>query len=318
MSTSQMIKTKIKIGIPKALMYFEHGSLWESFFKALGCSVITSPETNKTLLEMGVKYCSNETCLPVKIFHGHVLFLKDKTDFIFIPRYISLSRNAFCCPKLCGLPDMTFLNLKSSINVIDIDLDFHNGKLKTLLSLEKIAQTLNIDFEFVQNKYNNTVEKYFGTEPDVQNNNIVIKNNKQPAIAVLGHPYVIHDNYLSMDLINKLIEKGFFVFTPSDNDKITKHKNSDPFYNKVFWDMGFDIIGSANIFAENPLIDGIIYLSPFACGIDSVLTEFIERKIKNTTDKHFLKITIDEHTGEAGFTTRIDAFLDMMPCLISK
>jgi len=42
---------------------------------------------------------------------------------------------------------------------------------------------------------------------------------------------------------------------------------------------------------------------------DSMIGEVIERKIKN---KPFMMITIDEHTGEAGMVTRLEAFCDML------
>jgi predicted nucleotide-binding protein (sugar kinase/HSP70/actin superfamily) len=148
---------------------------------------IVSPQTNKTLLEMGVKHCSNETCLPVKVFHGHVLALKETTDFIFIPRYISLSKNAYCCPKLCGLPDMTLLNLKNTLNVIELNIDFNNGKLKTLQSLQKIASYLELDYENVENTYNSIMGIYLEDQihQDMQNTGI-LNSNKCAAFAVLG------------------------------------------------------------------------------------------------------------------------------------
>ena len=49
-----------------------------------------------------------------KIFHGHVISLKDKVDYLFIPRYTSVSRKEYVCPKFGGLPDMirhTFTDL---------------------------------------------------------------------------------------------------------------------------------------------------------------------------------------------------------------
>lgn len=107
--------TQLVIGIPKGLFYHEHSILWESFFKNLGCKVIVSENTNKEILNYGIKHCSNETCLPVKVFHGHVYSLKDQVDYIFIPRYISIDKNEYTCPKFCGLPDMSLLNLKRGI-----------------------------------------------------------------------------------------------------------------------------------------------------------------------------------------------------------
>ena len=58
-------------------------------------------------------------------------------------------------------------------------------------------------------------------------------------------------------------------------------------------------------------IDGIITLTAFGCGPDSLMLEDIRRKAKNF-NKPLLNLTIDEHTGEAGFITRLEAFCDML------
>ena len=50
-----------------------------------------SPKTNRDILNTG-QACVDEACLPVKVFHGHVDYLKDKVDYIFIPKFISLYR----------------------------------------------------------------------------------------------------------------------------------------------------------------------------------------------------------------------------------
>ena len=61
----------------------------------------------------------------------------------------------------------------------------------------------------------------------------------------------------------------------------------------------------------NHKIDGIIALSAFGCGPDSLMVEEVQyhAKEKNIPMIH---INIDEHTGEAGFVTRIEAFVDML------
>ena len=35
------------VGIPRAMLYYRYGVLWETFLKELGCDVITSGETNR-------------------------------------------------------------------------------------------------------------------------------------------------------------------------------------------------------------------------------------------------------------------------------
>ena len=52
-------------------------------------------------------------------------------------------------------------------------------------------------------------------------------------------------------------------------------------------------------------------LTAFGCGPDSLMVERITRYAKRLK-KPLLNLTVDEHTGEAGFITRIEAFTDML------
>jgi len=56
-------------------------------------------------------------------------------------------------------------------------------------------------------------------------------------------------------------------------------------------------------------ITGVIEISSFACGCDAVLKEFVEKEFKSRKIP-FLYLIIDEHAGEAGFQTRLEAFID--------
>ena len=93
------------VGIPKGLLYYNYYPFYQRFFTELGAEIIVSPDTNKQILNDGIKYCVDEACLPVKIFHGHVSYLKDKCDVILLPRIIQIRKREYICPKFCGLPD---------------------------------------------------------------------------------------------------------------------------------------------------------------------------------------------------------------------
>ena len=47
---------QIKIGIPKALLYYRYSILWNNFFETLNCKIIESIDTNKQILELGKNY----------------------------------------------------------------------------------------------------------------------------------------------------------------------------------------------------------------------------------------------------------------------
>ncbi|MBC2582306.1 acyl-CoA dehydratase activase-related protein [Clostridium sp. DJ247] len=302
----------ITVGLPKGLFYYQHHVLWESFFRNIGCNIVVSENTNKEILNCGIKHCCNEICLPVKVFHGHVYSLKDKVDYIFIPRYISVDKNEYTCPKFCGLPDMTLLNLKNQVKILEIKLHIDQLPKQTYKSLKEIAKILNIKYNDVVDAFRNALKTFAESQEEALNATKVNQIKSKLSVSVLGHPYMIYDNYLSMKLIKKLVDRNINVYTPINLKHEIKRQHAYPFHGKVFWEVGFDNLGSAFKFAEDKNINGIIYLTPFACGLDSIIIEFIERRLKSHYKVPFLKLTIDEHTGEAGFDTRIEAFLDMM------
>ncbi|MHB1154417.1 MAG: acyl-CoA dehydratase activase-related protein [Eubacteriales bacterium] len=253
--------------------------------------------------------------MPVKVFHGHVLSLKDKADYIFIPRYKTTGKLEFTCPKLCALPDMVRLNLKNDIKILDILINERDGIKTTAESLKDMSLTLNIEYKKVLSAYYKTIKHRLNCNMEISQIEPDFKTNKNnPAIAVLGHSYMIYDNLISMKLIKKLIYKKYNVLTPNNLENEEKRNNAYPYKGRYFYREGFDILGSAYTFADDPNIKGIIYLTPFACGIDSLVTEFIEIRLKSNYSIPWMKLTVDEHTGEAGFDTRLEAFLDMIGC----
>lgn len=303
------------IGIPRGMFFLEYSLMWEEFFKSLGFDVVISQDTNKKLMDDGVKYCSNETCLPVKVFHGHVISLKDKVDYVFIPRYHSTGKNEYTCPKMCGLPDMTAANLGRQVRILEVNINMDSYPKETKESLIKMARTLKIKPSKVLGAFNQVYTKYEQTKleenKNTNNSNKTVVN--KVALTLLGHPYVIYDNYLSMRLIEKLKKRNIDVFTPKDLEHEIKRKNAYPYQGKKFWDIGFELLGSAFAYAKDERVKGIVYLTPFACGLDAFIMEFIELRIKaKGRNLPLLKLTVDEHTGEAGFDTRLEAFIDMI------
>ena len=63
---------QIKIGIPRAFLYYRYKIFWKYFFEGLGCKIILSDNTTKETIEIGKKYSVDESCLSSKIYIGHV------------------------------------------------------------------------------------------------------------------------------------------------------------------------------------------------------------------------------------------------------
>ena len=80
------MKRKIRIGIPRGLLYYRDYILWKTFFEGIGCTLILSPPTNKGIIDKGGNISIDESCLPAKIYLGHVKELSQKCDYILVPR----------------------------------------------------------------------------------------------------------------------------------------------------------------------------------------------------------------------------------------
>jgi predicted nucleotide-binding protein (sugar kinase/HSP70/actin superfamily) len=80
-------------------------------------------------------------------------------------------------------------------------------------------------------------------------------------------------------------------------------------YKRPFWTFARNTYGFTVESSLEKKVNGIIYISSFACGIDSVIVELIKDKIG---DFPFMILKVDEHTGEAGLETRVEAFVDML------
>ena len=133
-----------KIGIPRSLFYFKFITLWETFFNHIGAEVIVSDPTNKRILEDGVKACVDEACIPIKLFHGHVINLKDRVEYIFVPRFTSISKWEYICPEFGGLPDMVRHTLKGLPPLIDTEINMRNSEKGAVKAAVEAAAILGV------------------------------------------------------------------------------------------------------------------------------------------------------------------------------
>lgn len=319
----------IRVGIPRAMLYYRFYPLWKTFLTELGAEIVVSPKTNGRTLDGGVRVTVDEACLPIKLLHGHVLELRDGVDLLFLPRLVSIERRAFICPKLMGLPDMVRQSIDNLPPLIDTCFNLHRREKNLGRAFReigayfsrrsgRIARALQAA-QAEQQKYKNLVQggmlptaalaawENGGDEPCVS----------APAalrIGVLGHPYIIYDDYVNQRLLTKLNAAGAAVVTADMLPDTAIRAGTGKLSKQLFWTLGKQNLGAAYSFLDSGGVDGIIHLAAFGCGPDSLVGELVEIRAKKQTKIPFMLINIDEHTGEAGMDTRLEAFLDMI-CL---
>ncbi len=293
--------------------------------------IVVSDPTSKRILDGGVKACVDEACLPVKLFHGHVLNLAHRADYIFIPRFTSISKREYVCPEFGGLPDMVRHTLKGLPPLIDTEVNLRNSVNGLIKAATETAALLGRGSHSAKRALKLALENYrdfkyqaqCGTLPFVPAAEIGGGNSSSRAavtgvaparlkVAVIGHPYNIYDKYISMDLLGKLKRYGVEAITieMADDTEIDRIASTLP--KPMFWNYGRKAYGAALCLADSGKAEGIIFINSFGCGIDSFVIELTERRLRRGSDIPLITITLDEHSGEAGFNTRLEAFIDML------
>ncbi|HZK44031.1 MAG TPA: acyl-CoA dehydratase activase-related protein [Syntrophomonadaceae bacterium] len=312
-----------KVGIPHSLFYYYHYPLWKTFFADLGAKVVTSPATNRLIIDQGINLAVDELCFPIKSYYGHVMELSyQPLDYIFIPRLVSIEHKGYICPKFMGLPDMIKASIPNLPEVIDITIDLSKSDKTLNKDIIKLGQLFTHNKRLIKDALEHATNEFYlcrsltkqgYTMAEAikiwEGEEITYSQESEITIGVLGHGYSLYDEMLSMDIVNKLRNLKCRVVLPEylEREKVENAAATIP--KRVFWTLGRKMVGSALHMEEIQEVDGIIYLACFGCGPDSLIGEIIERKI---IDKPFMLLTIDEHTGEGGIMTRLEAFCDML------
>ncbi|MDD4169537.1 MAG: acyl-CoA dehydratase activase-related protein [Desulfotomaculaceae bacterium] len=315
----------MRIGIPRALLYYYYYPMWKTFFEELGAEVVLSSPSTKGILAQGLKYAVDEVCLPVKMSFGHVLDLAGKVDYVFLPRMVSVEHRKYICPKFLGLPDMIRC-LDGVPPLIDVNVNLYRKDRDLYTAVKKAGSYLTANQIKIWVAYRRSVaalQKYnrllqLGLIPEEALAVLEdrVKNEPLPYpsdlnVAVIGHPYNIYDPYISMNLVGRLRDMGATVFTSEQVPEKIVSKYAERLPKRLFWTLGQRMIGAAFHYLDRVDISGMVHVAAFGCGPDSMTGDMIERQA-HALQAPFLSLTLDEHTGEAGILTRIEAFLDMV------
>ena len=294
------------IGVPRGLFYYRYFHFWKGFFEELGAEVIVSSPTDKKILDYGLRCLTDEICLPVKAFCGQAASLKGKCDFILIPSIYSLEKNVYNCPKFIGLPDLIRSAIPESLPILDPDVDLDKGKSSFYLSLYNLGQRFSANPLRIKRAIDKAIQAQAEFEKPKESRNGC---GDRITIAVVSHPYLIHDEYMNHRLLTHLDEMGAKVLFP---EMIENKKLRECLYHitdRPYWTCEDEIIGAGACFIENQDVDGIISLNAFGCGPDSVMIDMVHNYARKL-GKPFLQVVLDEHTSDTGMLTRLEAFLD--------
>jgi predicted nucleotide-binding protein (sugar kinase/HSP70/actin superfamily) len=130
-------------------------------------------------------------------------------------------------------------------------------------------------------------------------------------IGVVGRPYNLYERYTNMDLFRKLENMGAQLVTPDMLPQSVIQEALMMVERPPYWELAREIVGSALHFLSGHA-EGVIHLVSFECGPDSLIQYLLEFENRNLRSIPYVPLVLDEHTGEAGLVTRLEAFVDMV------
>ena len=317
------------IGIPRAMNFYHNYPFYFGFFSALGIKIVLSDVTTKQTMSDGSALVVTETCLPIKIYVGHVLNLLNKgVDKIFVPSIQSIAPKIYNCSKIRGLPDLIRNVVKRPFQIIEATLDKSekNQGLYTFLAeavapfgitdMNRIKEAAKAGWRTFNNFHimSKSGMSYKKALSYALQGKVFIENNTKEypiSVALVSHGYNIYDDRASMKIIEKLEAMDVKVYTALQLSREQTIEGINTLGEKMYWANECEMTGTAGHYLKDNKIDGIIALNAFGCGPDSLMVERIVRKAKQF-NKPLINLTIDEQTGEAGFVTRLEAFVDML------
>jgi len=152
------------------------------------------------------------------------------------------------------------------------------------------------------------------------------KNFKPLRVGIVGEIYTTIDSYSNLNIESKLGHMGVEVdravtvsnwiiehmikkalHLPRDERYVEAAK---PYLGTMIGGHALETLGNTVLYAQNGY-DGVIQIYPLTC-MPEIVAESILPAVERDYDIPVLTLIIDEMTGEAGYLTRIEAFVDLL------
>ena len=294
------------VGIPRAMQYYYYEDLWQSFFKNLGIETILSPPTNKEIIDRGVYNSIDEACFSSKIFIGHVEYLLDKCDMVFLPRIETTAIREEYCTRIFGLYDIV-RNTYPDAKLLHANVSYLLFQKEKQAFLD-IGQALDKSEEESLKAYKDAVS----TANKIKEEKILkqeeLLNGEGLKVLIISHAYNTFDASIGKVVTDYFTHnKVKIAYADLVDEKKAQAITKEKYGSRIYWKVTAEMLGGFEMYKGR--VDGIVLISSFPCGPDSIFNELLIRTIK---DKPILSLIFDEHDASAGIQTRLESFVDIL------
>ena len=296
-------------GIPRALMMLDLLPFWATFLRTLGFSVVLSGPSTSRVLEEGLARLGAEVCLPIKLVHGHVasLVAREDIDLVLLPSILDLPDCAdgrcHLCPfeESVGFMVAGFAGERLVVPALSLTAPRPRlvrelrDKLQSWdLSEERIGSALDAAYEAQDECYERLRQR--GRE--------VLDADFGLAFVLIGKPYNILDPFENLNLAHHVRKLGILPIPMQLLPEAQADLKALGFTVPWHYDRGIlralsAVRGDARLYP--------VVVTNFGCGPDAFSLRYLEEL---TRGRPCLLLEFDEHRGEAGLITRLEAFID--------
>ncbi|NMB45126.1 MAG: CoA protein activase [Firmicutes bacterium] len=157
--------------------------------------------------------------------------------------------------------------------------------------------------------------------------NIAVDPERKPLrVGIIGEIYVVLEPFVNLDVVETLghmgvyVDKSIFLTdwtienTVLDAFRVEGEMNikdaARPYLPELVGGHGQNSIGETILYAKRGF-DGVVQLAPFTC-IPEIVAKSIIPKVSKDYNLPVLTLMLDEQTGKAGTSTRLEAFVDLL------
>lgn len=297
----------MKVGIPRALLYHRFYILWDAYFKELGIETVLSPKTDKIIMEKGEHYGIDESCLSSKLFWGHVDWLAGKCDTIFVPRIANYGKEGYLCSRFEALYDTAVNTFRDkNIRFVCCNVD-EQQKITEEKAYAEFAVTLGKTKSDGKKAYQKAYVAYKQDLAAKEQAQAELLKKDGIKVLMLGHSYNLYDEYIGIPILNTLKKLDTIPILADHYDFDKARQQYTKICKDIPWFTSRELVGALAHYEND--VDGIILLTAFPCGPDSMVNEMIIRRVHN---KPILNLLLDSQDGNAGIDTRLESFIDII------
>ncbi len=302
---------RFRIAIPRASFMHELLPFWAAFWSRLDGEVVLSAPSTGATLESGSARLPAETCLPIKLAFGHVAALAASGEArIFFPSIVDRHRDPDASQHFCPYTESFPAMARSAAgDRLMAGLLRMNGRPEEFLgSLRALGDALGVAPDRLRDAWEAAAAAQDGFDARMRERGAralrELRAAGRGAWVVIGRPYMLHDPFLNLGLARHLVRLGIPAIPM---DALETDVAAGPEWpGTPPWRYTRRAIRAALWCASQPDVHPVV-LTSFGCNLDAFNLRHVARILEERSP---LVLEFDEHRGEAGLITRLEAYAD--------